>query len=229
MSAINEQIAREYVEAHGFFVRQPHKYVVMARNKRPSEEIDLIIVKPAQTEHEVPADILWTGRHLSGIARAVVSVRGWHTERISVQALQNFPQLFRFAMPDAVASVRSLIGDAPVARIICLPDLPTAIDYILKRSQSSKIHWVGHSMGGMLATRFALDYRERTAKLILLNPIGLEDYLLYTRYPSIDATRSAALRRSWGVGGGTSEASMRAIIPAAPAADKRGMGKGNDE
>lgn len=126
MSAINEQIAREYFEAHGFFVRQPHKYVVMARNKRPSEEIDLVIVKPAQADHDVPADILWTGRHLSGIARAVVSVRGWHTERISVQALQNFPQLFRFAMPDAVASVRSLLGDAPVARIICLPDLPTA-------------------------------------------------------------------------------------------------------
>ena len=126
MSAINEQIAREYFEAHGFFVRQPHKYVVMARNKRPSEEIDLIIVKPAQKDHDVPADILWTGRHLSGVARAVVSVRGWHTERISVQALQNFPQLFRFAMPDAVASVRSLLGDDPVARIICLPDLPTA-------------------------------------------------------------------------------------------------------
>lgn len=126
MSAINEQIAREYFESHGFFVRQAHKYIVMARNKRPSEEIDLVIVKPAQAAHDVPTDILWSGRHLSGIARAVVSVRGWHTERISVQTLQNFPQLFRFAMPDAVASVKPLLGDAPVARIICLPDLPTA-------------------------------------------------------------------------------------------------------
>lgn len=35
---------------------------------------------------------------------------------------------------------------------------------------------VGHSMGGMVATRFALMYSEFTSKLVLENPIGLEDY-----------------------------------------------------
>jgi pimeloyl-ACP methyl ester carboxylesterase len=35
---------------------------------------------------------------------------------------------------------------------------------------------MGHSMGGMLASRFALLYPERTAQLVLENPIGLEDY-----------------------------------------------------
>lgn len=35
---------------------------------------------------------------------------------------------------------------------------------------------VGHSMGGMVATRFALMYPDFTTKLVLENPIGLEDY-----------------------------------------------------
>ncbi|VFR60494.1 2-hydroxy-6-oxo-6-phenylhexa-2,4-dienoate hydrolase [plant metagenome] len=35
---------------------------------------------------------------------------------------------------------------------------------------------IGHSMGGMLATRFALMHPERTEKLVMVNPIGLEDY-----------------------------------------------------
>ena len=35
---------------------------------------------------------------------------------------------------------------------------------------------VGHSMGGMLAVRFARNYPQRTEKLVLENPIGLEDY-----------------------------------------------------
>jgi pimeloyl-ACP methyl ester carboxylesterase len=35
---------------------------------------------------------------------------------------------------------------------------------------------VGHSMGGMLGTRYALAYPEATEKLLLVNPIGLEDY-----------------------------------------------------
>ena len=41
---------------------------------------------------------------------------------------------------------------------------------------------LGHSMGGMLASRFALMYPNTTSKLILLNPIGLENYLQYVDY-----------------------------------------------
>jgi pimeloyl-ACP methyl ester carboxylesterase len=44
---------------------------------------------------------------------------------------------------------------------------------------------VGHSMGGMLATRFALDYPEATEKLILINPIGLENYLNFVHYKDV--------------------------------------------
>src|SRR3984885_15591784 len=35
---------------------------------------------------------------------------------------------------------------------------------------------LGHSMGGMVATRFALMYPDSTSHLVLENPIGLEDY-----------------------------------------------------
>ncbi|MES2465100.1 MAG: alpha/beta hydrolase [Armatimonadota bacterium] len=37
---------------------------------------------------------------------------------------------------------------------------------------------VGHSMGGMLAVRFVRNYPERSTRLVLENPIGLEDYRL---------------------------------------------------
>ncbi|MBW0236188.1 alpha/beta hydrolase [Pseudomonas sp. D1HM] len=35
---------------------------------------------------------------------------------------------------------------------------------------------IGHSTGGMLATRYALMYAPETEKLVLVNPIGLEDW-----------------------------------------------------
>lgn len=35
---------------------------------------------------------------------------------------------------------------------------------------------VGHSMGGMLAARYALSFPDDTAALVLVNPIGLEDW-----------------------------------------------------
>ncbi|MFF8959478.1 alpha/beta fold hydrolase [Streptomyces sp. NPDC014894] len=35
---------------------------------------------------------------------------------------------------------------------------------------------IGHSMGGMLGVRFALEHPGRTGRLVLANPVGLEDY-----------------------------------------------------
>ncbi len=49
-----------------------------------------------------------------------------------------------------------------------------------------KVAVLGHSMGGMLATRFALMYPETTEKLILENPIGLEDWKLKVPYKPVD-------------------------------------------
>ncbi len=54
---------------------------------------------------------------------------------------------------------------------------------------------VGHSMGGMLATRFALLFPEHTTKLVLVNPIGLENYLLYENYPDIEAAFQRELKK----------------------------------
>ncbi|MFI8379140.1 alpha/beta fold hydrolase [Leeuwenhoekiella sp. NPDC079379] len=45
---------------------------------------------------------------------------------------------------------------------------------------------LGHSMGGMLATRFALMFPEITEKLILENPIGLEDWKLKVPYKPVE-------------------------------------------
>ncbi|KAK4231673.1 Alpha/Beta hydrolase protein [Podospora fimiseda] len=54
---------------------------------------------------------------------------------------------------------------------------------------SSPLTIIGHSLGGMLATRFSLQYPSLPKHLIMINPIGLENYLsLGVPYPSIDST-----------------------------------------
>lgn len=45
---------------------------------------------------------------------------------------------------------------------------------------------VGHSMGGMLATRFALMFPAFTERLALVNPIGLEDWKRKVPYSTVD-------------------------------------------
>lgn len=47
---------------------------------------------------------------------------------------------------------------------------------------------IGHSTGGMLATRYALMYPKETQKLVMVNPIGLEDWKAKgVPYRSVDA------------------------------------------
>ncbi|MFP2904059.1 alpha/beta fold hydrolase [Pyxidicoccus sp. 3LFB2] len=53
---------------------------------------------------------------------------------------------------------------------------------------------VGHSMGGMLATRFALMYPETTTHLVLENPIGLEDYRAKVPWQSTEDHYREALK-----------------------------------
>ncbi len=53
---------------------------------------------------------------------------------------------------------------------------------LLEHLKIKNITLVGHSMGGMLATHFTKIYPTTVDKLILINPIGLEDYLQYTQF-----------------------------------------------
>lgn len=58
-----------------------------------------------------------------------------------------------------------------------------------------KVSVVGHSMGGMVATRFALMYPDLTEKLALVNPIGLEDWKRVVPYRTIDQNTAAEVKK----------------------------------
>lgn len=75
------------------------------------------------------------------------------------------PQNYQFSFHQLARNTKSLLDSLKVKKAIVL----------------------GHSMGGMLATRFALSYPGTTEKLVLENPIGLEDYQELAPYRSIDA------------------------------------------
>ncbi|MBS0352103.1 MAG: alpha/beta hydrolase [Proteobacteria bacterium] len=64
------------------------------------------------------------------------------------------------------------------------------LDYL----KINKVLVIGHSMGGMLATRFALMYPERTIALVLEDPVGLEDWKRYIPYHGVDQIYKSELK-----------------------------------
>lgn len=126
MPGVNEAIAREYFEIHGFLIRQPVKYLVTARAKRPDEEIDFLAIHPDPDPGGAPpsgAQVL-ASADMRAIRRAVVSVRGWHSERVHPSRLAVAPELVRFAKEPALRRACEWLGDGPITRILCIPGLP---------------------------------------------------------------------------------------------------------
>lgn len=55
---------------------------------------------------------------------------------------------------------------------------------------------VGHSMGGMLATRYALMFPNQVERLTLVNPIGLEDWKRMIPYQSVESWYESELQKT---------------------------------
>ncbi|MBT3191209.1 MAG: hypothetical protein HN341_01510 [Verrucomicrobia bacterium] len=126
MSAVNEWIVREYFESLGFLVGQPRKYAVPGRQKKAEEEIDLVVYNPTVSSHRVPEGIIWGTDAFVSVKRAVVGVRGWHTERFYASTFEQAPDILRFVEDDSVRFAAGLLGSNSMAKVLCLPRLPTS-------------------------------------------------------------------------------------------------------
>jgi hypothetical protein len=123
MAAVSEIIVREFFELNGFFVRQQRKYIAAAR--REDDEIDFLIWNSRyRPDAEAPPFVLTT-QDFAGISRAVVVVKGWHTETFSPGVLANAPEIFRFVEPPVFQqAARGFREDGPLVKMLVVPALP---------------------------------------------------------------------------------------------------------
>jgi pimeloyl-ACP methyl ester carboxylesterase len=80
---------------------------------------------------------------------------------------------FRAIAPDQVGFGRS---SKPERYQFSFAQLAENTNALLRARGVERAVVVGHSMGGMLAVRYALLHPESVERLLLVNPIGLEDY-----------------------------------------------------
>lgn len=85
--------------------------------------------------------------------------------------------------PEQVGFGRS---DQPLNYQFSFQQLALNTKLLLDSLRIKKVTLLGHSMGGMLAARFSLMFPENCERLILENPIGLEDWKLTIPYSAID-------------------------------------------
>lgn len=101
---------------------------------------------------------------------------------------------FRVIMPDQIGFGKS---SKPTAIQYTFQLLARNTKALLDSLHITKVAVLGHSMGGMVATRFTLMYPEVVEKFILENPIGLEDWKLKVPYQSIEAWYQSELKQDY--------------------------------
>ncbi|MGC3956888.1 MAG: hypothetical protein QM813_02640 [Verrucomicrobiota bacterium] len=123
MSAVSETIVREYFELHEFLVRQHRKHI--AQTKREEDDIDFFVLNPLATQRDGAAPFVLTSEDLKHIERAIVVVKGWHTETFSSARLESTPEIFRFVGTKVFQQAAKVFGEngAPL-KILVVPSLP---------------------------------------------------------------------------------------------------------
>lgn len=82
---------------------------------------------------------------------------------------------YRVIVPDQIGFGKS---SKPLAQK-SFDDLARHTAFLLDELKLDRVDIVAHSMGGMLAVRFARSYPMRVNRLLLEAPVGLEDYRVY--------------------------------------------------
>lgn len=101
---------------------------------------------------------------------------------------------FRVLIPDQIGFGKS---SKPVYYHYTFQQLALNTKAILDSLGIEKISVLGHSMGGMVAIRFVLMFPERTERLILSNPIGLEDWKLKVPYQPVERWYQNELKQDY--------------------------------
>jgi len=100
---------------------------------------------------------------------------------------------YRVVMPDQIGFGKS---SKPTSFQYTFDALAFHTDSLLQALDVDSAIVVGHSMGGMLAARFALAYTARIDALVLVNPIGLEDWRRHVPYQPVSAWVEAERRKT---------------------------------
>ena len=102
---------------------------------------------------------------------------------------------YRVIAPDQIGFCKS---SKPQDYQFSFQQLATNTSGLLKALGVSKFTLVGHSMGGMLATRYALMFPDSVERLVLVHPLGLEDWQAKgVPYAPIDAAYQNELKTSF--------------------------------
>jgi hypothetical protein len=128
MPAVSETIVREYFELNEFLVREHRKYISQT-HREEDDDIDFFVLNPHPQKPDGALPFVLGSADLPVIERAIVVVKGWHTETFSSSVLARAPEIFRFVEPKVFQQAARVFGkNGTPLKILVVPALPQAAE-----------------------------------------------------------------------------------------------------
>jgi pimeloyl-ACP methyl ester carboxylesterase len=99
---------------------------------------------------------------------------------------------FRVVAPDQIGFCKST---KPLGYQFSIQQLAANINALLRSLGITRATFIGHSLGGMTAIRYALMYPQDVEQMVLVNPIGLEDWQA-AGVPFIDIDKGVEIEKA---------------------------------
>ena len=100
---------------------------------------------------------------------------------------------YRTVVPDQIGFGKSSKPDVPHSFHVHASNTKQLLDFL----GVSRVTVIGHSLGGMMAARFALMYPEMVERIVLEAPLGLEDYRLHVPFATRDDLAAEARKQTF--------------------------------
>jgi len=144
-------------QLQGFEYPAPVRYFEFIAAKQP---ITMVYLDYPAAKPDAPVVVLLHGKNFCAAT--------WHETALSLQQAG-----MRVIAPDQVGFCKS---SKPLNYDYSFEELANNTHALLASLKIRQATVMGHSMGGMLATRYALKFPKEVTQLVMINPLGLEDW-----------------------------------------------------
>jgi len=146
MSDVNLELVKEFFELNGFMILTNRKHQLTKVGADWEYSIELLAANLDVAEDKKEPGFLLEPRDLKAIPRAIVDVKGWHTEVFYPSTIESARSFFAFVSPESLQYAERVFKGEPFSKVVVLSELPSNKEIMARSVDVLRKNGVDHAI-----------------------------------------------------------------------------------
>jgi hypothetical protein len=146
MSDVNVQLVKEFFELNGFMILTNRKHQLRKLGVDSEYSIELLVANLDFIEPTTEPEFILSPHELRAIPRAIVDVKGWHSEVFYPSTIEAARKLFAFVSPESLQYASRVFKGEPFKKIIVLSELPSNKEILVRSVDVLRNNGIDHAI-----------------------------------------------------------------------------------